>query len=43
VQIFHNYSRPHVELLGRKPAEAAGIRIEGKNPVLTAIQNAAKS
>ena len=43
MQLFHNYFRPHMGLGGRTPAEAAGIRIEGQNPMLTVIQNAAKA
>jgi hypothetical protein len=42
MQIFHNYFRPHEGLGGKTPAEAAGIKIEGENPMLTVIQNAAK-
>ena len=30
-QIFHNYIRPHEALDGKTPAEACGIKIEGKN------------
>jgi hypothetical protein len=41
-QIFHNYVRPHEGLDGKKPAEASGILIEGKNKWLTLIQNASK-
>jgi transposase-like protein len=40
MQIHHNYFRPHEGLGGRTPAEAAGIRIEGTNPMITVIQNA---
>jgi len=43
MQINHNYFRPHEGLGGKTPAEAAGIRIEGQNPMLTVIQNAAKA
>jgi transposase-like protein/DNA-directed RNA polymerase subunit M/transcription elongation factor TFIIS len=39
-QIFHNYFRPHEGLEGKTPAEACGIRIEGKNKWITVIQNA---
>ena len=39
-QIFHNYIRPHEGLDGKTPAEACGIKIEGKNKWLTLIQNA---
>lgn len=42
-QIYHNYFRPHMGLGGKTPAEAAGIKIEGENPWVTAIQNAAKN
>src|SRR5437899_1751243 len=40
MQLFHNYFRPHMGLNGKTPAEAAGIRIEGANPLITVIQNA---
>ncbi len=39
-QIFHNYIRPHEALDGRTPAEACGIKVEGKNKWITLIQNA---
>jgi transposase-like protein len=39
-QIFHNYLRPHEGLDGKTPAEACGIKIEGKNKWLTLIQRA---
>ncbi len=39
-QIFHNYVRPHEALEGKTPAEACGIKVEGKNKWLTLIQNA---
>ena len=39
-QIFHNYIRPHEGLDGKTPAEACGIKVEGKNKWLTIIQNA---
>jgi len=41
-QLFHNYIRPHEGLDGKTPAEACGIRIEGKNKWITLIQNASK-
>jgi transposase-like protein len=41
-QIFHNYIRPHEGLEGKTPAEACGIKVEGKNKWLTLIQNASK-
>jgi transposase-like protein len=41
-QIFHNYIRPHEGLEGKTPAEACGIKIEGKNKWLTLIQNAGR-
>ena len=41
-QIFHNYIREHEGLEGKTPAEACGIKIEGKNKWLTLIQNATK-
>ena len=39
-QLFHNFVRPHEGLEGKTPAEACGIKIEGKNKWLTLIQNA---
>ena len=39
-QIFHNYIREHEGLEGKTPAEACGIRVEGKNKWVTLIQNA---
>jgi putative transposase len=39
-QISHNYVRPHEGLDGKTPAEASGIRVEGKNKWITLIQNA---
>lgn len=39
-QIYHNYIRPHEGLDGKTPAEAAGIKVEGKNKWVTLIQNA---
>jgi hypothetical protein len=39
---FHNYIRLHMALDGKKPAEAAGIKIEGENRWLTLIQNASR-
>jgi len=39
-QIFHNYIRGHEGLDGKTPAEACGIKIEGKNKWMTLIQNA---
>jgi transposase-like protein len=41
-QIFHNYIREHEGLEGKTPAEACGIKIEGKNKWLTLIQNASQ-
>ncbi len=31
VQVYHNFSKPHMGLEGRTPAEAAGIKVEGEN------------
>jgi transposase-like protein len=42
-QIYHNYLRPHEGLSGKTPAEAAGIKIEGRNKWVTVIQNASKT
>jgi hypothetical protein len=41
-QIFHNYIRPHEGLNGKTPAEACGIKIDGKNKWLTLIQNSSR-
>jgi transposase-like protein len=41
-QMYHNYFRTHEGLVGKIPAELAGIKIEGCNKWLTVIQNAAK-
>jgi len=42
-QIFHNYIREHDGLEGKTPAEACGIKVEGKNRWLTLIQNAKRA
>ena len=42
-QLYHNYIRPHEALNGKTPAEACGIKIDGKNKWITLIQNASKS
>jgi len=42
-QIYHNYIRPHEALEGKTPAEACGIKVEGKNKWLTLIQNASQN
>ena len=34
-QIFHNYIRQHQGLKGKTPAEASGIKVEGKNKWIT--------
>lgn len=41
-QVFHNYIREHEGLDGKTPAEACGIRVEGKNKWFTIIQNASQ-
>ena len=41
-QLYHNYFRDHDALQGKTPAEAANIRIEGRNKWVTVIQNASK-
>lgn len=41
-QLYHNHFREHSGLEGKTPGEAAGIKIEGKNKILTVIQNASK-
>jgi len=40
-QLYHNFIREH-DALGKTPAEACGIKIEGENKWLTLIQNASK-
>jgi hypothetical protein len=40
-QLYHNFIREH-QALGKTPAEACGIKVEGKNKWLTLIQNASK-
>jgi putative transposase len=42
-QIYHNYIRQHEGLNGKTPAEACGIKVEGKNKWITLIQNASMS
>jgi putative transposase len=42
-QLFHNYIRPHEGLDGKTPAEACGIKVEGKNKWITIIQNASRN
>jgi len=41
-QIFHNDIQPHEALGNKTPAEACGIKIEGKNKWIT-LQNASNS
>jgi hypothetical protein len=41
-QLYHNFIREH-QALGKTPAEACGIKVEGKNKWITLIQNASKS
>ena len=40
-QLYHNYFREHQGLVGKTPAELAGIKIEGHNKWMTVIQQAA--
>ncbi len=42
-QIYHNYIREHEGLNGKTPAEACGIKVEGKNKWITLIQNATRA
>ncbi len=42
-RIYYNFIRPHMAPNGKTPAEACGIKIEGKNKWLTLIQNSARS
>ena len=41
LRVYHNHVRPHLGLDGKTPGEAAGIRIEGDDKILTMIQAAA--
>ncbi|MGD0029563.1 MAG: DDE-type integrase/transposase/recombinase [Candidatus Bathyarchaeia archaeon] len=41
-QIFHNFVREREGLNGKTPAEACGIKVEGKNKWLTLIRNASR-
>jgi len=41
-RIEYNFIRPHMALDGKTPAEACGIKIEGKNKWITLIQNAGR-
>jgi hypothetical protein len=41
MRIHYNFCREHSKL-GKTPAEASGIKIEGENKLLTLIQNAKK-
>lgn len=41
-QLYHNYFREHEGIGGKTPAEAANIKIEGRNKWITVIQNASK-
>lgn len=43
LQIYHNYIRSHEGLKGKTPAEACGIKIDGKNKWKTLIQNASRN
>lgn len=38
--LYHNYFREYEGLVGKTPAEIAGIKIEGQNKWVTVIQNA---
>jgi transposase-like protein len=42
MRVYHNFVKPHMGLEGKTPAEAAGIRVDGKDKWLTLIQNATK-
>jgi len=41
-QIYHNFVREHEGLDGKTPAEACGIKVEGKNKWKTLIQNSSQ-
>jgi putative transposase len=43
LQQYHNFFREHDALEGKTPAEAANIKIEGRNKWVTVIQNASTS
>jgi hypothetical protein len=42
IQPYHNYFREQEGPEGKRPAEAAGIKIEGQNKGVTVIQNATR-
>jgi transposase InsO family protein len=42
LRIYHNYIKPHQGLDGKTPAEASGIRIEGKNKWKALFENSVK-
>jgi putative transposase len=42
-QMFHNYMRPHMALIGKTPAEVCGIEIDGNDKWKTIIENASKT
>ena len=42
-KIYHNYIRGHEGLDGKTPAEACGIKIEGKNKWKSIIENASRN
>ena len=41
LRIYHNFVRPHLGLDGKTPGEVAGIKVEGKNKIMTMIRAAA--
>lgn len=41
-QIYHNYTRPHIGLNSKTPAQACGIDVNGNNKGLTLIHNASQ-
>jgi hypothetical protein len=42
-QIFHNYIRVHEGLEGKTSAETCGATVQGKNKLITLIQNATRT
>ena len=43
LRLYYNHVRPHLGLDGQTLGEAAGIKVEGDDKILTIIQAAAKA